>query len=70
MLVSTTNELLHAFVSLARRAENGLAEGAARNAAVVMADRGMRRLEDARTIRDLARIGFADDSVSEPSSLR
>lgn len=62
MLMAATAQFLHAFAVLARRADSGLAETAARNAAVVVAERGMRRLEDARTMRDLARLGFTDES--------
>jgi hypothetical protein len=69
MLLTTTNELLRAVVALALRADGGLVEGAARNAAVVVAERGTRRLDDARTMRDLARIGFADDAASPAPEL-
>jgi hypothetical protein len=64
MLTTATAELLRAFAVLARRADNGLVEQAARNAAVVVAERGARRLEDARTMRDLHRLGFAEDAGS------
>lgn len=70
MLMTATGEVLRAFVLLARRADAGLVEAAARNAAVVVAERSARRLDDARTMRDLARLGFAEEQstfVSEPS---
>lgn len=62
MLMTAASELVRAFSVLARRAEAGLVRGAARNAAVVVAEHGSRRLEDARTLRDLRRLGFADDA--------
>lgn len=62
MLTTATAEFLRAFTDLARRADTGLARQAARNAAIVVAEHGARRLEDARTLRDLHRLGFAEDA--------
>lgn len=73
MLMTATSEIVHAVLSLARRADSKLAQGATRNAAVLVAERGARRLEDARTMRDLSRLGFSEEpatSATEPSSRR
>jgi hypothetical protein len=56
MLVTTTAEVVRAMSDLLRRADAGLARGAARNAAAGVAVRQARRLEDARTMRDLRRV--------------
>lgn len=61
MLTTATGELLRVFAVLVRHADVTLAETAARNAAVVVAERGARRLEDARTLRDLSRLGYPDE---------
>jgi hypothetical protein len=63
-MMTTRHGVLRAVALLARRADVGLADGAARNAAVGVAERGARRLEDARTMRDLARLDLADDAPS------
>lgn len=63
-MLTTTAEFLRAFTGLARRADAGFVEGAAHNAAVVVAAHGARRLDDARTLRDLRRLGFAEDAGS------
>jgi hypothetical protein len=73
MLMTSTSEIVHAVLSLARRADSTLAQGAARNAAVCVAERGARRLEDARTMRDLSRLGFEEESAASgarPSNRR
>jgi hypothetical protein len=62
MLTTATAEFLRAFTVLARRADSTLAQQAARNAAVVVGEHGARRLEDARTLRELRRLGFAEDA--------
>jgi hypothetical protein len=63
MLMATTIGLVRALVALARRVDVELAETAARNAAIVVTERESRQIEDARTIRDLDRLGLADDGV-------
>jgi hypothetical protein len=73
MLMTGTSEIFRAVSFLARRADSRLAEGAARNAAVRVAEGGARRLEDARAMRDLSRLGFAEESAApgtEQSSRR
>ncbi|HEY6794874.1 MAG TPA: hypothetical protein VI248_09335 [Kineosporiaceae bacterium] len=56
MLVIATTEVVRAMGDLIRRADAGLARGAARNAAAGVAVRRARQLEDARTMRDLQRL--------------
>jgi hypothetical protein len=53
MLVATTNGIIHVMGTWIRRADGRLASSAARNAADQVAFHGRRRLEDARTRRDL-----------------
>lgn len=48
-----------------RRADAGLARSAARNAAHSMEDRRTRELDDARTLRDLRRLG-SESAVGNP----
>jgi hypothetical protein len=56
MLVTTTTEVVRVMGDLFRRADAGLARGAARNAAAGVAVRRARQMEDARTLRDLQRL--------------
>jgi hypothetical protein len=56
MLVMATSEVVRVMGAWVRRADAGLAQGAARNAAVGVADRHIRRLDEARTLRDLRRL--------------
>jgi hypothetical protein len=53
MMVSATSEVVRIMGIWVRRADAGLAAGAARNAAASMADHRARRLDEARTLRDL-----------------
>jgi hypothetical protein len=64
MLMTVATEFLRAVVVAARRADSDLAHGAARNAAVGVAAHGARRLEDARALRDLARLGFGEEPAA------
>jgi hypothetical protein len=52
-----------------RRADAGLARSAARNAAHSVDAQRSRRLEDARTLRDLQAIPGADDGERERNSV-
>ena len=56
MLVTATAEVVRAMSVLFRRADAGLALGAARNAAAGVAVADARRFEEARTLRDLRRL--------------
>jgi hypothetical protein len=69
MLLAATAEFLRACAVLARRADSGLAETAARNAAIVVTEHGTRRLEDARTMRDLSRLGFGEEPAVASSAV-
>jgi hypothetical protein len=60
VLVATTNEIIRVMGVWVRRADAGLASGAARNAAIQVASREQRRLEDARTMRDLRNVRPAE----------
>jgi hypothetical protein len=60
MLVATTNEIIRVMGVWIRRADARLASGAARNAAIQMASPEQRRLEDARTMRDLRNLRPAE----------
>ena len=63
MLVNTTTDVVRIMGVWVRRADAGLARSAALNAAhSVDADRS-RELDDARTMRDLAKIPAAGSSV-------
>ena len=61
MLVVATSEVVRVMGVWVRRADAGLAQGAARNAAVGVADRHVRRMEEARTLRDLRRLRLPGD---------
>jgi hypothetical protein len=53
MMVSATSEVVRIMGIWVRRADAGLAAGAARNAAASMADHRARRLDEVRALRDL-----------------
>jgi hypothetical protein len=53
MVVLATAEVVRIMGVWVRRADAGLARGAARNAAASMADDHARRLEETRTLREL-----------------
>lgn len=53
MIVSATSELVRIMGVWVRRADAGLALGAARNAAASLADNRARRVDAARALRDL-----------------
>jgi hypothetical protein len=53
MVVLATAEVVRIMGIWVRRADAGLARGAARNAAASMADDHARRLEETRTLREL-----------------
>lgn len=55
--------LLRAVALLARQADAALVHGAAHNAAVGVAESSARRLDDARTLRDLKLIGVPGDAA-------
>jgi hypothetical protein len=55
-LLLTPHRVVHALGDLLRHADAVLSRGAARNAAVSVAVRQARILEDARTLRDLRRV--------------
>ena len=64
MLVNTTTDMVRIMSVLVRRADAGLARSAALNAALsVDADRS-RQIDDARTLRDLARIPAAGSAMT------
>jgi hypothetical protein len=56
MMVSATPEVVRIMGVWVRRADAGLARRAAHNAAVSVADHQARRLDEARTLRDLAAV--------------
>jgi len=60
MLVAVTNEIIRVMSAWFRRADARLACDAADNAAIKVASRDQRRLEDARTMRDLRNLLPAD----------
>jgi hypothetical protein len=60
MRVLATSEVVRVMGIWVRRADAGLAEGAARNAATRVADRLALHLEEARTLRDLNRLRPAE----------
>jgi hypothetical protein len=60
VLVATTNGIIRVLGVWIRRADGGMARGAARNAATQVASRDHRRLEDARTMRDLRNLRPAE----------
>lgn len=66
MLVTATSEVVRVMGVWVRRADAGLADRAVRNAAAEVADRSSRRMEDARTMRDLRRLRSTtqDDATS------
>lgn len=64
-MISTSTEVLRVMGVWVRRADAGLARGAARNAADSAMETERRRLEDLRTLRDLAAAEEAVES-SEP----
>jgi hypothetical protein len=69
MLVFATSEVVRVMGVWVRRADAGLAAGAARNATTGIADRSSRRLEHARTLRDVRRLRPApEDAATEPSA--
>ena len=69
MLVTATSEVVRVMGIWVRRADAGLVDRAARNAATGLADRSSRRLEDARTLRDLQRLALPDEAAAaEPTS--
>jgi hypothetical protein len=63
MLVTTTAEMVRIMSEMVRRADERLAYAAARNAASSVRDHQSRRLEDARTLHDLAQV----TQVTQPS---
>ena len=60
MLVLATSEVVRVMGVWVRRADAGLLEGAARNAATAVAEPHARQLDEARTLRDLRRLRPAD----------
>ena len=56
MMVSATSEVVRIMGVWVRRADAGLARRAAHNAAASVADHQARRLDEARTLRDLAAV--------------
>jgi hypothetical protein len=60
MLVATKHEIIRVMGVWVRRADARLASGAVRNAAMHMASFEQRRLEDARTMRDLRNLRPAE----------
>ena len=60
MIVNTTTDVVRIMGVLVRRADAGLARRAALNAAHSMEVNRSRRIDDVRTMRDLARIPSAD----------
>lgn len=60
MRVSATSEVVRIMGVWVRRADAGLARSAARNAAHSVEAAQARRLDDARTLRDLQGIPLAD----------
>jgi hypothetical protein len=60
MLVAVTNEIIRVMSAWFRRADARLVGDAAGNAAIEVASRDQRRLEDARTMRDLRNLLPAD----------
>jgi hypothetical protein len=59
-MLFAASEVLRIMSTIVRRADSGLAVVAARNAAHSMNAQQFRRLEEARTLRDLASIPTAD----------
>lgn len=67
-MISTSTEVLRVMGVWVRRADAGLARGAARNAADSAMDNERRRMEDLRTLRDLAAAQeTAESSGAEPA---
>jgi len=60
MLVASTNGIIRVMGAWIRRADARLASGAVRNAAIQVACGEQRRLEDARTRRDLRNLRPAE----------
>lgn len=56
MLLGTTYDMVRIMGGWVRLADAGLVRGAARNAAACMAEQQARRLDEARTMRDLRSI--------------
>jgi len=70
MLVTATTQVMRSMGDLIRRADRGLALGAARNAAAAVAVRQGRRLEDARTMRDVRRLEPQPDTTPAATEAR
>lgn len=64
MLVNTTTDVVRIMGVLVRRADAGLARSAALNAAHSVDANRHRELDDARTMRDLAKIPAASTSIA------
>jgi hypothetical protein len=60
MLVLATSEVVRVMGVWVRRADAGLLERAARNAAAGVAEPHARRMDEARTLRDLRRLRPVD----------
>ena len=56
MRVAATSEVVRVMGVWVRRADAGLLEGATRNAAAAAAEPHARRMDEARTLRDLRRL--------------
>jgi hypothetical protein len=67
--VTATSEVVRIMGFWVRRADAGLARSAARNAAHSVDAQRSRRLEDARTLRDLQAIPGADDGERNRNSV-
>lgn len=61
-MVSATSEVIRIMGIWVRRADAGLAAGAARNAAASMADHRARRLDEVRALHDLQALLRTDPS--------
>src|SRR4051794_8033963 len=66
MLVLATSEVVRVMGVWVRRADAGLAQGAARNAAARVADRDARDLDEARTLRDVGVLRAGDWASTVP----
>jgi hypothetical protein len=64
MLVITTTDFVRIMGVWVRRADAGLARSAALNAAHSVDAERSRRIDDARTMRDLAKIPSADGEIA------
>jgi hypothetical protein len=68
MIVTATSEVVRIMGVWIRRADAGLAQGAARNAATSMAEHRARRLEEIRALRDLTAVLPATAAPTRPAA--